>query len=368
MLTPSKKKTKQRAKEVIVIDDDDDVVFDETAIQFRRKKEPFFVGGYDPGTKHGAVVRVNLVDGRVVEGTPVSLAELKKTGKNPENEPTYGELSHCLRKLAKGRDHRRYFRRVVIENQMKSGKLQTVAVALSTLLGPKATMSSMRSVRSHYGISVSERDMNARSRKARRDQAYQERKRLSLKMVEEGEESPLHEEDLEMMFELASLYWEERAERYGITSKGVLNSRIRKAYSDLVEAAVHALFPGNWSSYVDQELGLHGIMIQKLSPNAPRAHRQRAKALLNLFGVEFNRVESRFLPIHAIRRYVAFATYDLPQKKIQKDRSVAKKPAKKRQRAVVAKKKPRSVFERPVFQQKKLTLASLMPVNHLLPR
>jgi len=333
----------------------------------RRQDEPFFVGGYDPGTKAGALVRVNLTDGRVIEGTPVSLSELKKSGKHHDKEPTYGELSYCLRVLMKSHEYRRYFQRVVIEKQ-KGGKLQTVEVALATALGSKATISNMRSVRNHYNISVSAHDMKSRSRKGREDQAYEKRKRLTIKMVEECDESPLQDDDLEMLFELASVYWEERAERYGITSKGVLNVKIRKAYSDLVEAAVHALFPGNWGAYVDKELKMHNASVPKLSPTLSRAHKQRAKALMGLFGVDFSRAESRFLPLRALRHYVAFAIDDRLQKKTRTARSAVKTRGRKKP-AVSSRKRKKAPSKMPSgFRQKKLTLSSLMPVNHLLPR
>lgn len=325
----SLERRKMSLETVIVIDEEDE--------RRGRGNEPFFVGAYDPGTKAGALVRVNLATFRVVEGTPVSLSELKKGRKAIQKEPTYDELSHCLRELARGVEHKHFFRRVVIEKQMKDGKLQTVAVALSTLLGKRATMSSMRSVRSHYGISVSEKDMKARSKKGRRDQAYAQRKKLSIKMVETSEDSPIHEDDLEELFEVASEYWEQRAESYGIEGKGDLNRRIRKAYSDLVEAAIHALFPGNWSDYVDTELSMHGEDVEKFSDNLARAHKQRAKLLEKVFGFGMDQRESLFLPMPAILKYLAFAKGD---ESCPKKKTCPQKPSESAGRSGNGKKQP----------------------------
>lgn len=312
----------------------------------------FYVTGYDPGTKAGAVVTIDLGTFRVIEGTPVSLAELKKGGKKPQVEPTYDELSHCLRELARGSNHRRFFQRVVIEKQMKSGKLQSVVVALSTLLGNRAVMSSMRSVRSHYGISVSERDMNARSKRARADMAYRKRKKLSIQMVEEAEISPIHEDDLENLFVVASEYWESRAEEYGFKSTGDLNRNIRKAYSDLVEAAVHALFPGNWGNYVESEIGLHEVEAPKFSENLTRAHKQRAKLLLNIFGLCWDKAEPKFLPLSALKKYSTFANGD------------GRLPSEKKQNS---KKKKRQTSVRPSVLTSALTIPSAKPQPYRRP-
>jgi len=214
---------------------------------------PFLVTGLDPGETAGAVACMDLSNGRLVNAKPFSLAEIIDDNlKRKPKLPTSNQLAKGIIRLLEHKEYSKYFissRKVFMETQMK-GHLKMIQVGLEVGLTDKCHISSMRSVRNYFGMSVTGQVTKRTKNKRRaRRQAYEKRKKLSIDVVEQG--SIIHKDDLKKLRAIAEQHWTEpeRVQRYQLyskTNKVKVTSMVKKAYSDMVEACLHALFPGNW--------------------------------------------------------------------------------------------------------------------------
>lgn len=218
------------------------------------KHVPFLVCGVDPGITQGALACVDLCTGRMVDATPYSLAELREVAlREPDRQPALpstNELAECIHRSVR-HEHSAYYdgaRHVFIEQQMKS-MLHAAQVATEVLVLHKRSQSSMTALRAFHGTRVSESAI-AGPKRNRRRAAYEMRKELSMNVAERDSVMPADARD--MAWRIAIKYWSDRIERYQLTTTSQFNQKVHKAYSDIVEAYMHAAFPGNWRVFIDK--------------------------------------------------------------------------------------------------------------------
>ena len=220
----------------------------------------FLVTSVDPGLTAGAVVVVDLLSGELVFCSPYSLSEMVPRAKKRKTSLTLknGTTTAAPRKAASNREltindiaaattqlmwsemRDQFFgtRYILVETQMKP-KLRCAQVAMQSLGGlERCLLSSPRAVRNYYGLSVM-----AEACDSKRD-CYELRKQLSVEHAAIHVSKPV----LKMAMEAARLYWS--GERSLAYKNGELRLKIQKAYGDIVEAYIQAMFPGNWLKFI----------------------------------------------------------------------------------------------------------------------
>ena len=220
---------------------------------------PFLVGAVDPGITAMAIVVVDLETMRITRATPLSPLDIakKECRKEPVRKRTVAPrkrrvspnmlisarevpiiASHLIRNQYPEyflKKHKIQF--VYIEYQFRSRMKQLCSRMCDVMKETKVRhhVSSMKSVRSYYGISVSAKDVKGRDKKQK---TYKMRKDLSMTVCDEI----IHTDDQQMLRDIADRYWAGRTTK----TPGERRDKIEKCYGDLVEATYHALFPGNW--------------------------------------------------------------------------------------------------------------------------
>ena len=215
----------------------------------------YWVASIDPGLTDGGLVVVDWTTMRLVLAEPFSLDELyieryqrEHGGRTPRRRLlTQGEVAPAVCELVscpQFREPLRRCRHVLIEQQMRS-KLNCVQTALQTTFDGRCTVSSPRSVRTYFGISVSNAGVRGNRRRVQRE-AYRDRKKLSLAVAGRHVSTGA----LTYLMARADDYWSvaARRQRHNLKTERQREVRRDKAYGDLVEACLQALFPGNWES------------------------------------------------------------------------------------------------------------------------
>lgn len=250
----------------------------------------FLVCGVDPGLTQGALACVDLRTGEMIDATPYSLAELRSCAlRDPHSRPAVpstNELAECLYRCVRD-EHCGYFdcaRHVFIEQQMKA-KLHAAQVGMELLVLDKRTQSSMTALRAYHGTRVSESTIKGPKRNRKRA-AYAMRKELSINAAER--DSVMPKKARELAWKISIDYWAARVDRYQLNTTSKYNAKVHKAYSDIVEAYMHATFPGNWRVFISPELlkcqGRDGFatVVRRLAPNKLQPTLRDAATAANL--------------------------------------------------------------------------------------
>lgn len=209
----------------------------------------FLVTSVDPGLTAGAVAVVNLLSGEMTFCSPYSLSELvpRKSGGGrqksrafTDRDLTINDIAAATIRLMWEEMGEQFFgtRYILVETQMKP-KLRCAQVSMQTLGAHRCVLSSPRAVRNYYGMSVMAEACDSKRER------YELRKQLSVEHAAMHVSKPV----LEMAMHSAESYWSgERALRY---KRGQLRLKIDKAYGDIVEAYIQAMFPGNWLKFIN---------------------------------------------------------------------------------------------------------------------
>lgn len=214
------------------------------------EKQSFFVTGIDPGLTAGCVCIVDIVSGKFIDAYPFSLQN--KNTKKHRGIISINEIGPAVAKLVL-EEAPHFFhstRYSLIESQMKP-KLRAVQSCFQALLYKKSSLSSPRSVRSYYNISITSKMIKNKK------QAYKARKRLSIDTAKKY----MFKEDLKKVRRIATNYW--RPVQYKM-SPSILKKKIEKTIEDIIEAYLLVMFPGNWKNFLELYKDIPKCIIERI--------------------------------------------------------------------------------------------------------
>lgn len=239
----------------------------------------FFITGVDPGVTAMGIVILNATTMRLQDAKPVNLLkfvpdeERKKISPTLKSPPAPHHLISCsqvpdaLIKMVRSKDCKRFFslsqgvRAVMIEKQMvpviKKGNrpiqcpLTHIQTCLQTAMCGRGQVSNMKSVRVWNETTQSAESKTIKSQRM----AYAKRKSESVKKAK----SFFTAEELMMLRQRAEQHWNSIAHASPLDSpyrkKETIRDKIKKCHGDLIEAAYHARYPGNWEK-IEQRIPL----------------------------------------------------------------------------------------------------------------
>lgn len=230
----------------------------------------FYITGVDPGITAMGVVLLDARTMQLVDARPVNILtfvpekERKKISTTLKTPPaphmlmSYLQVPEAVIKMVRSRDLKNFFslsrgvRAVMIEKQMVpvinkgvrsvQSPLVHIQTNLQTAMCGRGQCSDMKSVRVWNETTQSAASTTRFSQRA----AYKKRKTASVKRATDI----FSAEELMMLRQRAEHHWHAVANASPLDSvyrkKETLRDRIKKCHEDLIEAAYHARYPGNW--------------------------------------------------------------------------------------------------------------------------
>lgn len=231
----------------------------------------FYITGVDPGITAMGLVLLDASTMRLVDARPVNILtfvpedERKKISPTLKTPPaphilmSYLQVPDAVIKMVRSDKLKGFFslsrgvRAVMIEKQMVpviakgerpiQSPLVHIQTNLQTAMCGRGQCSDMKSVRVWNDTTQSASSTTRFSQRA----AYTKRKNASVKCAP----AFFSAEDLMMLRQRAEQHWHAVANASPLDSvyrkKEILRDKIKKCHEDLIEAAFHARYPGNWA-------------------------------------------------------------------------------------------------------------------------